>query len=187
MSFEQDTYHRINQMRAQLGQTVVMPNDFPPMGELPAKLPNLKRNWIAKGLSTEMLRWRMGYWKETGLLTDTSFFPEYDETSIEHMGCMFAVCYGNPARIPLRDPNDWKQVAQRVFLDNETGCGVHETPDCDSGIGSELFAYVRGDYICVFKCCPACLAVINDPNPDPASHVGLLHEDSVPIDVDPWA
>ncbi|MFP2992641.1 hypothetical protein ACK87K_17990, partial [Mycobacterium intracellulare] len=25
MSFEQDTYHRINQMRAQLGQTVVMP------------------------------------------------------------------------------------------------------------------------------------------------------------------
>lgn len=186
MSFEEDTRHRINQIRARLGHHVVMPEDWHPMGDLSPRLQNLSFNPIAKGLAGEMLRWRMAYWKETGLLTDTLFFPEYNETTLDHIDCLFAVCYGTPARIPLRDPKDWKQVAQRVFADNETGCGVHLSVDCDSFTGSELFAYLRGDYICVFKCCAACFKFITDPNADPANLVGLLHEDSVPLDADPW-
>src|ERR1700730_4556917 len=88
MSFEQDTRHRINQIRARLGHHVVMPEEWPPMGNLSPRLQNLRATQIAKGLAGEMLRWRMAYWKEAGLLTDTSFFPDYDESNLD---CLFAV------------------------------------------------------------------------------------------------
>lgn len=160
--------HRENQMTGRSNQPLVVDwSDIDAMAEQISRtdfvrLSDLDRNPVAQKLAAEMMELHVAKWKKLGhTLIDTRLCPDYDESDPATMNRPYALTYGNYALIPLSKIDDWKLVGQQI-LGDRNGCNAHVTVFCDGRNTTEVFAVKRGELICVFKSCKACLEHLNN-------------------------
>jgi hypothetical protein len=175
VSFEQDTQHRINQMRAKLGQNVVMPEDWLEINAQANALVEtdfrsisvLDSDEDAQKLAEEtvtnyhlhvgfrdMRIGALGHAGETEIATHRG--PQYDAKNLETMNRSYAILAGLPeSLIPLSDKYTWKMV-MRERLKGYRICNVRVVRECQTNNAIQRLVVKRGEFVCLFAACEPC-------------------------------
>lgn len=90
---------------------------------------------------------------------DFRWCPSHDEELPETMAHIYLLTYTNiDFVIPLRSVEQYREVAPKV---KRKKCEAQITRRCEPAGASKFLAVTRGEYICLFNCCPACFQHID--------------------------
>lgn len=124
---------------------------------------------IAQAVAGEMLS---AFRRADPIEYDCRWCPEFElDSRIGTLDRYYALVHGSTTLVPLRDWDQWEQVADDAFPDPE--CNAHIDADCYRAMDrastarrngepvekvyAEPIAVARGEFICIFCICRVCL------------------------------
>ncbi|MFP1155106.1 hypothetical protein ACK280_23935 [Mycobacterium sherrisii] len=100
--------------------------------------------------------------------------PGHDDTQPESMACLYALCYGDAfggCAFAMQSMQQLKEITDEL-LGGESVCQAGVNRRCSRNNATKYLAVKRGEYICLFRTCRACLQHIH-------SGAGVDHEDYI--------
>lgn len=195
MSFDDESIDtsRLQEMTQLLSQMEygrpILPDDWKAAGQdadqlnavVGEQFSPLDNNLIAQRLAAYLVSKRVAHWRLTGeRWIDDRFCPGYDDGNPSDLTRLYALVHNNLCAYPLANPSEYRQVAE-YLLEHIECCQASITKDCYEADSkpSELVAIKRGEYLCLFKICVACLEALNKLTPDSDEYTGPLewHDD----------
>ncbi|MCA4757484.1 hypothetical protein [Mycobacterium avium] len=86
---------------------------------------------------------------------DLRWCPSHDEDLPETMAHVYVLTHASiDFVIPLRKVEQYREVVPKI---RRNTCEAQITRLCEPDGASTVLAVTRGEYICLFNCCPACL------------------------------
>lgn len=182
----------INQMYSQSGLPAVHRDDW---GDITAMADAIEKldavsfpfdnNAVAQRLASCWVSKYVTHWSSIGERTvDNRYCPEYDDSDPATMTRLYVLAYPSGMKAyPLSDPTQWLQVAEdllplrlpfRTSLTTASGgqlCFANLTLACSEGARGYL-AVKRGEYLCLFLICPACLDALHTVELDSDEYKG---------------
>ncbi|WP_155764238.1 hypothetical protein [Mycobacterium colombiense] len=170
-----EIHHRINQTRARLGQSVVMPDNWAHIDRMAqdiaqadsVQISKLDRDPDAQQLAKETIdnyRYRVGFslnsvgmrGHEGSTEIDEHSGLQYDSKFPQTMNRLYAILAGAPeALIPLSGFYTWEDVA-RERLSRYNRCDVRLHNGCNVEHAEQRFAIKSGEFVCIYASCAAC-------------------------------
>ncbi|SLH95705.1 Uncharacterised protein [Mycobacteroides abscessus subsp. massiliense] len=164
-----ETQQRINRANAEAGGIVFLPDDWrddiEPLADAFGSFDSRFR--VALPYDDERIARRIaGHMVGRHVTTasrnrsvDLRWCPSHDEELPETMAHMYVLTYANiDFVIPLRKVEQYKEIAPKI---KRSRCEAQITRRCEPNRASRFLAVTRGEYICLFNTCRACLQHID--------------------------
>lgn len=166
MSEFDETKRRINRVNAEVGGLVQLENDWDEVDALAEAFDFVSPEFphdedvVAQRLAAYLVKAHVEACEAAGARSvHDRWFPEHDDAAPAKMATLYVLSHTNHTYvIPLREARQVKDVATEL---RSSRCEARVTRSCKPESASKFLAVSRGEYICLFNICRACLQHID--------------------------
>jgi len=159
--YDKDFWHSMNQGYAVAGLPPIMPEDWARTEAMDnaacLELPH-DRDSVARRLAGNMVKAHIRIRDLVGKRTVwPQWCPEHNESRPDTMASLYVLTMDQPSVIiALRDITQLAEAASEALV-HQSSCEARVTRWCEPGCATDVLTVKRGEYICAFKACRACM------------------------------